>query len=65
VPLTLIAGVGHRYLGDVNFTLLLSLLIGSLPGIAIGSHVAARIPDKVLRSILAGTLAVVGGRLVA
>lgn len=64
VPLTLIAGVGHWYLGDVNFVLLLSLLIGSLPGIAIGSHIAARVPDKVLRPILAGTLAVVGGRLI-
>ncbi len=65
VPLTLIAGLGHWYLGDVNFVLLISLLVGSLPGIAIGSHIAARVPDKVLRPILAGTLAVVGGRLVA
>ncbi len=64
VPLTLIAGVGHWYLGDVNFVLLLSLLIGSLPGIAIGSHIAARVPDQVLRPILAGTLAVIGGRLI-
>jgi uncharacterized protein len=64
VPLTLIAGVGHWYLGDVNFVLLLSLLIGSLPGIAIGSHMAARVPDRVLRPILAGTLAAVGGRLI-
>jgi uncharacterized membrane protein YfcA len=49
VPLTLIAGLGHWYLGDVNFVLLVSLLVGSLPGIALGSHIAARVPDKVLR----------------
>jgi uncharacterized membrane protein YfcA len=64
VPLTLIAGAGHWYLGDVNWTLFESLLVGSLPGIVIGSMIAARIPDKYLRPILASTLAVVGTRLV-
>jgi uncharacterized protein len=63
VPLTLIAGTGHWLLGSIDWPLLVSLLIGSLPGIAIGSYVSARIPDKVLRPILASTLAVVGGRL--
>ncbi|MEJ2762346.1 MAG: sulfite exporter TauE/SafE family protein [Gammaproteobacteria bacterium] len=33
VPITLIAGLGHAHLGTVNFTLLASLLVGSLPGI--------------------------------
>lgn len=63
VPLTLIAGLGHWYLGSINFGLLLSLLIGSLPGIVVGSHFAARVPDRLLRIILAGTLAIVGARL--
>lgn len=63
VPLTLIAGVGHWLLGSIDWSLLGSLLVGSLPGIAIGSYVTARIPDHVLRPILASTLAVVGGRL--
>lgn len=65
VPLTLIAGLGHWVLGDINWTLLVSLLIGSLPGIVLGSYVAARIPDKVLRYILASMLTVVGGKLVS
>ncbi len=64
VPLTLIAGIGHWMLGSIDWSLLGSLLVGSLPGIAIGSYITARIPDRVLRPILASTLAVVGGRLV-
>jgi uncharacterized membrane protein YfcA len=63
VPLTLIAGLGHWYLGSVNWVILVSLIIGSLPGIVIASHVASRVPDRVLRPLLAGTLAVVGFRL--
>jgi uncharacterized protein len=62
-PLTLLAGVGHWILGDVDWALLSSLLMGSLPGIFVGSYVWARAPDRVLRSILATTLALVGGRL--
>jgi uncharacterized protein len=63
VPLTLIAGAGHWALGSIDWTLLASLLVGSIPGIAIGSQLAARAPEKVLRPILAGTLAIVGARL--
>jgi uncharacterized membrane protein YfcA len=63
VPLTLIAGLGHWYLGSVNWVILVSLIIGSLPGIMIASHIASRVPDRVLRPLLAGTLAVVGLRL--
>ena len=63
VPLTLIAGAGHWWMGSVDFAMLASLLIGSIPGIAIGSHYASRVPDRVLRPLMAGTLALVGGRL--
>lgn len=64
VPLTLIAGVGHWFLGSVNLPMLASLLLGSVPGIVLGSMFAVRVPDTVLRPILAVTLAVVGGTLV-
>ena len=56
VPLTLVSGLGHLGMGNTNFTLLGLLLAGSLPGIAIGSRLTGRLPDKVLRSALAAIL---------
>jgi uncharacterized membrane protein YfcA len=64
VPLTLIAGLGHAHFGTVDWSLLGSLLVGSLPGIWIGSSLSARVPEKVLRSTLATILIVIGGKLV-
>ncbi len=64
VPLTLLAGVGHWIMGSIDGGLLGSLLIGSLPGIVVGSYVSARVPDPVLRGVLATTLVVAGGKLV-
>jgi uncharacterized membrane protein YfcA len=48
----------------VNLPLLASLLIGSLPGIALGSLTAPRIPEQALRILLAAILALIGIRLV-
>jgi hypothetical protein len=64
VPLTLVAGLGHWWLGSVDWPLLTSLLSGSIPGIVLGSYLSAHVPDSVLRPILAVTLIVVGSRLV-
>jgi hypothetical protein len=63
VPLTLIAGVGHWLFGDVDWSLLLSLLIGSLPGIYIGSHLVGYIPERILRLLLTVMLLLIGARL--
>ncbi len=63
VPLTFVAGFGYWLMGDINWSLLASLLIGSIPGIAIGSHLAARVPDHFLRPALATMMAVVGIKL--
>jgi hypothetical protein len=63
VPLTLIAGIGHWLMGSVDFTLMLALLAGSIPGIVLGSILASRSSDAVLRPILAVTLLVVSVRL--
>jgi len=64
VPLTLCAGVGHWLIGSVDLPLLGSLLLGSIPGIVVGSQLAARVPEWALRPALAVMLAVVGGTLV-
>lgn len=63
VPLTLIAGIGHWLMGSVDLTLMFALLVGSIPGIIVGSLVATRSSDSVLRPILALTLLVSGVRL--
>jgi uncharacterized membrane protein YfcA len=63
VPLTLLAGAGHWYLGSINWALLSMLLIGSLPGIVFGSLVATRASDALVRVALASVLIVVGIRL--
>jgi uncharacterized protein len=63
VPLTLVAGMGHLVLGAIDWFLLLALLIGSVPGITIGSHMSARLPERVLRPILATILVIVGVRM--
>jgi uncharacterized membrane protein YfcA len=65
VPLTLLAGLGHWLLGTINFHLLESLLVGSVPGIVIGSYTARFAPDKVLKFALGIILAVVGVKMLA
>jgi uncharacterized protein len=63
VPLTFVAALGHILLGLTNFSILGFLLTGSIPGIILGSYAAPRIPDTILRFVLAGTLLIAGGRL--
>jgi len=63
VPLTLLAGLGHWYLGSINFKLLESLLVGSVPGIIIGSYLARYANDRILKFCLGAILAVVGTKM--
>jgi uncharacterized protein len=63
VPLTLVAGIGHWALGDIDWHLMGVLLMGSLPGIVVGSYGAVRVPERVLRLTLAAILIVVSGRI--
>lgn len=65
VPLTLVAGLGHLAVGSMDLTVLVSLLCGSLPGIALSSQFAPRMPDAVLRYVLAITLILVSIRLLS
>jgi uncharacterized membrane protein YfcA len=56
VPLTLIGGLGHLGLGNVDPSILFALLCGSIPGILVGSRLAGAIPEWLLRPLLAVTL---------
>jgi uncharacterized protein len=62
VPLTLIAGLGHSILGTVNYAMLASLLVGSLPAIVVSSIAAARASDTTVRIALAVVLLLVCAR---
>jgi uncharacterized membrane protein YfcA len=63
VPLTLVAGLGHASMGNMDWHLLGYLLMGSLPGIYFGSHLSGRVPDTVLRPCLASMLVFIGYKL--
>lgn len=63
VPLTLVAGLGHASLGTVDYQLLLTLLIGSIPGIWIGSHLSSKVAEHWVRTVLALILVYVGQKL--
>ncbi|MDX1452966.1 MAG: sulfite exporter TauE/SafE family protein, partial [Oleiphilaceae bacterium] len=62
VPLTLIAGLGHMQLGNVDFVLLASLLVGSLPAIHFGSKLSKKLPNNILQPILASLLFIIGAK---
>ena len=63
VPLTLVAGIGHWATGAIDWHLMGVLLIGSMPGILIGSYFAQRVPETALRLVLATTLILVAGNI--
>lgn len=64
VPLTLVAGLGHASIGTVDYRLLAILLIGSIPGIWIGSHLSSKVAEHWVRVLLALILIFVGLKLV-
>ena len=64
VPLTLLAGSGHWLMGDVNWTLLGLLLMGSIPGIWLASLCAHRVPEAILRRGLGVVLLAVAAPII-
>jgi len=63
VPLTMVAGMGHLLMGNVDFKLLGALLVGSIPGIIIGSLLATRLSANIIRPALAVVLAASGFKM--
>ena len=64
VPLTLVAGIGHATLGNVNWELLAALLIGSLPGIWLGAQLTKAMPEKLVRALLCVSLVTAGLKVI-
>jgi uncharacterized membrane protein YfcA len=64
VPLTLVAGIGHASLGHVDWPLLGSLLIGSLPGIWLGARLASSLPEQLVRTALCLSLVTAGVKVI-
>jgi len=60
VPLTLIAGLGHMWNDNIDYTLLAGLLIGSIPAVHYSSKLAAKVPNSILQPILASLLMIIG-----
>ncbi len=58
------AGAAHFVRGNVEVDLVAALLVGSIPGIWIGSRLAQRVPTTPLRYALAALLVVTGIKLV-
>ncbi|KQV81457.1 sulfite exporter TauE/SafE family protein [Rhizobium sp. Root1220] len=65
VPLTLIGGMGYWMIGEIDWGILLALLVGSIPGIIAGSLIAPRLHERTIRIVLALTLAVVAWKLLS
>jgi uncharacterized protein len=63
IPLTLLAGLGHAWLGSVDWAMLAWLLLGSLPGIWLGTRSFRNVPERWLRGGLSLLLAYAGLRL--
>ena len=64
IPLAIVAGIGHLLIGSVDAQLLLNLLVGSIPGIVIGSLLVHKVSDKLVRFALAAVLVFAGTRLI-
>jgi uncharacterized membrane protein YfcA len=65
IPIVVISGIGHLLMGNVDFKLLISLLAGSIPGILVGTLIATRSPEIVLRGAIALVLGCVSVKLLA
>ena len=63
IPLALIAGLGHLALGNVDWQLLVNLLLGSVPGVLLGSLISTRAPLALIRYAIAVVLGAVAVKL--
>jgi uncharacterized membrane protein YfcA len=64
VPLTLVAGIGHATLGHVDWGLLGTLLLGSIPGIWLGAQLTRKLPEHLVRALLCVALVTAGLKVI-
>lgn len=57
------AAIAQYSAGNVNVPMMLSLLIGSIPGVVVGSRLAVNVPGNALRVSLAGVLLLSGAKM--
>jgi uncharacterized membrane protein YfcA len=57
------SALGHLGIGNINVPLLSALLVGSIPGVWIGSRIGVAIPERILQPALATTLFFLGYKL--
>lgn len=60
-----VAGLLHANAGSVNYLLVGNLLVGSIPGVLIGSTLSAKVPTKPLRTVIATIIIISGIKLVS
>jgi uncharacterized protein len=65
IPLAMFAGMGHLFIGNIDFGLLGWLLIGSIPGALIGATLSSKLPQTSLRIFIAVVLTLVAIKLLA
>ena len=58
-----VAGAAHWAAGNIDFEILVWLLLGSIPGVLIGGRLTLSIPERPLRFLLAGVLGLAGIKL--
>ncbi len=58
-----VAGAAHWAAGNIDFSILGWLLVGSIPGVLIGGRLTVSIPEQRLRLLLAGILGLAGIKL--
>lgn len=58
------AGAIHALYGNINYLLAFNLLIGSVPGVMLGSRLSAMVPGKPLRTFMAAIILVSGLKLI-
>jgi len=63
IPLAIISGLGHLLMGNVEFKLLFNLLLGSIPGILVGTVIATKSPEVAMRAVIAVILVAVSMKL--